>query len=55
MSISTVKLTVVGAAEAQAKSGHDMFTFASWDLYNARDSLAPVDDVVTDQLGSLTR
>jgi hypothetical protein len=46
--ISTVgnKLTVVGAAEAQAKSGHDMFTFASWDLYNARDSLAPVDDVV---------
>jgi ABC-type glycerol-3-phosphate transport system substrate-binding protein len=46
--ISTVgnKLTVVGAAEAQAKSGHDIFTFASWDLYNTRDSLAPVDDVV---------
>lgn len=41
------KLLLVGAAEAQAKSGHDMFTFRSWDLYNVRDSLAPVDDVVT--------
>ncbi len=45
--ISTVgnKLLLTGAAEALAKSGHDMYTFYSWDLYSKRASLAPVDEV----------
>jgi hypothetical protein len=47
--ISTVgnKLVMVEVAEAQAKTGHDVFTFASWDIYTVRASLADVDDVVT--------
>lgn len=46
--ISTVgnKLLLTGAAEALAKSGHDMYTFYSSDLYSKRASLAPVDEVV---------
>jgi len=40
------KLLLTGSAEALAKTGHDMYTFYSWDLYNAHASLAHVDDVM---------
>ena len=35
-----------GAAEAQAKAGHDMYTFLNWDVYNVIDSFEPIDDVM---------
>jgi hypothetical protein len=40
------KLMMTGVAESQAKTGHDVYTFYNWDVYNIHDSLAPVDDVV---------
>ncbi|HET6183193.1 MAG TPA: ABC transporter substrate-binding protein [Acetobacteraceae bacterium] len=40
------KLLMTGVAEAQAKTGHDMFTFLNWEVFNRRDDLAPVDDVM---------
>jgi ABC-type glycerol-3-phosphate transport system substrate-binding protein len=40
------KLMMTGVAEAQAKTGHDVYTFYNWDVYNSHESLAPVDDVV---------
>jgi len=45
------KLLMTGAAEAQAKTGHDVYTFYNWEVYNQSDSLASVDDVVTDLIG----
>ena len=40
------KLLMTGAAEAQAKTGHDVFTFNNWEVHNQADSLLPVDDVM---------
>ena len=40
------KLTLTPAAETQAKTGHDVMTFISWDVQNFADSLEPVDDVM---------
>ncbi|PPQ39038.1 ABC transporter substrate-binding protein [Rhodopila globiformis] len=40
------KLQLTAAAETQAKAGHDVMTFASWDVQNFGDSLQPVDDVM---------
>jgi ABC-type glycerol-3-phosphate transport system substrate-binding protein len=40
------KLMMTGVAEAQAKTGHDVYTFYNWDVYNSHEALAPVDDVV---------
>jgi ABC-type glycerol-3-phosphate transport system substrate-binding protein len=40
------RLQTVGVAEAQARSGHDLFTFYNWDVYNLSSHLAPVDDVM---------
>jgi hypothetical protein len=40
------KLTMTGVAEAQAKTGHDLYTFYNWDVHNSADSLANVDDVM---------
>ena len=40
------KLSMTGAAEAQAKAGHDALTFYNWDVYNYADSLEPIDDVM---------
>jgi ABC-type glycerol-3-phosphate transport system substrate-binding protein len=34
------------AAETQAKAGHDVMTFITWDIQNYADSLEPVDDVM---------
>ena len=40
------KLQITGAAEAQAKTGHDALAFFNWDVFNIADSLEPIDDVV---------
>lgn len=40
------KLLMTGVAEAQAKTGHDVMTFANWDVFNVSAALAPVDDVI---------
>src|ERR1035437_5040931 len=45
------KLLLTGAAEAQAKAGHDMLTFYNWEVYNQREALAPVDDVMAHLTG----
>lgn len=40
------KLLTTGVAEATARTGHDIFTFYSWDAYNVKDQLENVDDIV---------
>ena len=40
------KLNLTQAAEAQAKSGHDMLTFLAWAAAAQTDNLEPVDDVM---------
>jgi len=45
------KLMMTGAAEAQAKSGHDIYTFYNWDVHNSAESLANVDDVMKELTG----
>jgi ABC-type glycerol-3-phosphate transport system substrate-binding protein len=40
------KLQLTPAAETQAKTGHDVMTFITWDVQNYADSLDPVDDVM---------
>ncbi|MDQ2804698.1 MAG: extracellular solute-binding protein [Pseudomonadota bacterium] len=41
-----MKLSMTGAAESQAKTGHDALTFFNWDVHNYADALEPIDDVV---------
>jgi ABC-type glycerol-3-phosphate transport system substrate-binding protein len=44
------------AAEAQAKTGHDVFAFPTWEVQNHADSLEPIDDVMkqlTDKYGQV--
>lgn len=41
------KLSMTGAAEAQAKAGHDALTFYNWDVHNYADALEPIDEVMT--------
>jgi ABC-type glycerol-3-phosphate transport system substrate-binding protein len=38
------KLQLTPAAETQAKTGHDIMTFISWDIRNYGDFMDPVDD-----------
>ena len=48
------KLLLTMAAEAQAKTGHDVLAFGTWNGLNNADSLEPVDDVMkrlTDEFG----
>lgn len=40
------KLVLTGAAEALAHTGHDIYTFYSWELYNQHAHLAPVNEVM---------
>jgi ABC-type glycerol-3-phosphate transport system substrate-binding protein len=40
------QLQTVAAAEAEAKSGHDVMTFLTWDVHNHAVTLEPVDDVM---------
>jgi ABC-type glycerol-3-phosphate transport system substrate-binding protein len=46
------------AAEAQARTGHDVFQFPTWEVQNHADQLEPVDDVVgrlTAKYGSVNK
>jgi ABC-type glycerol-3-phosphate transport system substrate-binding protein len=46
------------AAEAQAKTGHDVMAFYAWAVLNYADNLEPIDDVMkrlTDQFGPTNR
>lgn len=38
------KLQLTPAAETQAKAGHDVMTFITWDVQNYAESLDPMDD-----------
>jgi len=40
------KLAMTPAAETQARTGHDVMTFFTWDVQNHADHLEPVDDVM---------
>jgi ABC-type glycerol-3-phosphate transport system substrate-binding protein len=40
------KINITMAAEAQAKTGHDVYAFDMWTVHEFADSLVPVDDVV---------
>lgn len=40
------KLGLTGAAEAQARTGHDVMTFFNWDVHNYAAALEPIDDVM---------
>src|SRR5215213_744839 len=40
------KLLLTGAAEAQARSGHDLLTFLAWAGAAQADALAPLDDMM---------
>src|SRR5690348_4966407 len=39
------KLLLTAAAEAQAKTGHDVMALYQWDVHNHRDNLEPLDDL----------
>jgi ABC-type glycerol-3-phosphate transport system substrate-binding protein len=43
---TSTSLQMTGAAEAQAKAGHDMYTFFNWNVHNVADAFEPIDDVV---------
>ena len=45
------KLLMTGAAEAQSKTGHDIYTFYNWEVHNQAESLANVDDVMKELTG----
>jgi ABC-type glycerol-3-phosphate transport system substrate-binding protein len=50
------KLLLTAAAEAQAKTGHDVMTLFTWDVHNHADALANHDDVIkrlTDKYGPM--
>src|ERR1700722_2439525 len=40
------KINITMAAEAQAKTGHDVYAFDMWTVHEFSDSLVPVDDVI---------
>src|SRR3954449_2968197 len=42
------KLLLTGAAEAQARSGHDMMTFLAWAGAAQANALAPLDDLMSE-------
>jgi ABC-type glycerol-3-phosphate transport system substrate-binding protein len=50
------KINITMAAEAQAKTGHDVYAFDMWTVHEYADSLVPVDDVMktlTDKYGKV--
>jgi ABC-type glycerol-3-phosphate transport system substrate-binding protein len=46
ISSASGKLALTPAAETQAKAGHDVMTFLTWDVQNYAEFLDPVDDQV---------
>lgn len=52
------KIMITMAAEAQAKTGHDIYAFDMWSVHEYADVLDPVDDIMKDfiaQYGKLGR
>jgi ABC-type glycerol-3-phosphate transport system substrate-binding protein len=47
----SANLIVTRAAEAQARSGHDVFAFDQWAVQQYADSLDPIDDVMQRLIG----
>ena len=45
------KINIVMAAEAQAKTGHDIYAFDMWTVHEFADKLTPVDDVMKTLMG----
>lgn len=45
------KINITMAAEAQAKTGHDVFAFDQWTVHEFADSLDPVDDIMKNLIG----
>jgi ABC-type glycerol-3-phosphate transport system substrate-binding protein len=51
------KINITMAAEAQARTGHDVYAFDMWTVHEFADKLDPVDDVVkglTDRYGKIS-
>jgi hypothetical protein len=46
------KLILTGQAEAQAKAGHDILAFATWDPLGHGDLLEPMDDVMKELIAA---
>jgi ABC-type glycerol-3-phosphate transport system substrate-binding protein len=52
------KIMITMAAEAQAKTGHDVYAFDMWSVHEYADSLDPVDDIMKvfiDKYGKIGR
>lgn len=49
--INGSKLLLTEVAEAQAKTGHDIYTFLDWEVHNNSRSLVPIDDVMQRLIG----
>jgi ABC-type glycerol-3-phosphate transport system substrate-binding protein len=45
------KINITMAAEAQAKTGHDVYAFDQWTVHEFADSLDPVDDIMKSLMG----
>jgi ABC-type glycerol-3-phosphate transport system substrate-binding protein len=45
------KINITMAAEAQAKTGHDVYAFDMWTVHEFADSLVPVDDLMKELTG----
>jgi ABC-type glycerol-3-phosphate transport system substrate-binding protein len=45
------KINITMAAEAQAKTGHDIYAFDQWTVQQYADSLEPVDDIMKTLMG----
>jgi len=52
------KINITMAAEAQAKTGHDVYAFDMWTVHEFADSLVPVDDIMKgliDRYGKISK
>src|ERR1700761_2878484 len=45
------KIDITMAAEAQAKTGHDIYAFDMWSVHEYADTLQPVDDIMKTFIG----
>ena len=48
-----MKINITMAAEAQAKTGHDIYAFDQWTVQQYADSLDPMDDVMQRLIGKV--
>ena len=48
------KINITMAAEAQAKTGHDVYAFDQWRVHQYSDSLDPVDDIAASTASEVT-